>query len=305
MINVSYPLSKLLWICRVIGLSMLFLAVLPSLFGELATGRDIAPSESSTGKGSIWKGPDGAFLPFENSEEVTEFLLTAEVIGMEEISEGVTGPKRVLLEKDGIQMRAIFREVDSSRSIGPGLKGKLRRNFRDYYAFEVAAYELSRMLGLDSVPPAVLRRINRNSGSLQVWIENALTEKKRSSEGLEPPNPLRYSRQIQIMSIFDNLVYNEDRNLGNILFDENWKLWMIDHTRTFRLEVELSEPEAIMSCSEDLWNNLRNLNEADFKERMDQFLRGSQVKALFARKMALIEHIQKRIDEKGEKAVLF
>ena len=45
--------------------------------------------------------------------------------------------------------------------------------FRDHYANNVAAFELSRMLGMNNVPPGVVRRVGRNKGSLHLWIENS------------------------------------------------------------------------------------------------------------------------------------
>ncbi len=272
---------------------------------EPVIAREAAAEVASTNKASIWKGKNGEALPFENNEEVKEFLRTAEILDMEILDEGVSGAKRVLLEKDGVQVRAVFRIIESFREVGPGLKGALRRNFVDHYIFEVAAYELSQMLGLDNVPPVVRRQISSDIGSLQIWVENAITENIRLEEERRPPNPLAFSRQYQVMKIFDNLICNDDRNLGNILYDENWKLWMIDHTRTFRLDLNLSEPEEIMSCEEGLWVELQALDEESLKERLDGLVRGSAIKALLARRDALVEHIRKLIERKGEQAALF
>ncbi len=49
--------------------------------------------------------------------------------------------------------------------------------FRDNYIYEPAAYQLSLLLGLDNVPPATLRKIDNKNGSVQIWVENAMTEK--------------------------------------------------------------------------------------------------------------------------------
>ena len=37
------------------------------------------------------------------------------------------------------------------------------------------------------------------------------------------------------LRIFDELIQNRDRNTGNLLWTTDWKMWMIDHTRAFRL----------------------------------------------------------------------
>jgi hypothetical protein len=305
MTKASHSFKSLVLICAVMTVSLLVLVGLPLLGGKLVNAQETVAAETSTSKGKIWKGPNGVVIPFENNEEVTEFLRTAKVVQVEKLSEGKGGSKRVLLEKDGIKMRAIFRDIELSRSKGPGLRGKIRRNFRDHYRYEVAAYELSQMLGLDNVPPTVIRQIHLEIGSLQIWVENAITENIRQKEERIPPSYLYYGRQSQVMKVFDNLIHNDDRNLGNILFDQNWKLWMIDHTRTFRLDKELSEPEEIRSCEEDLWEKIQTLDEAALRERLGDFLRGTEIDALLARKDLLVEHIQKLIEQKGEKAALF
>jgi len=38
-----------------------------------------------------------------------------------------------------------------------------------------------------------------------------------------------------VVRLFDQLIYNTDRNLGNLLIDKSWRLWMIDHTRAFKV----------------------------------------------------------------------
>jgi hypothetical protein len=289
------------------GLVILLIAVnQPQSIGAGPIASHSVSSTEPTGPAPThWKGPDGEALPFENNEAIREFLRTAEVVDVEEIPDGVTDPKKVLLEKDGLRMRAIFRDVDISKSSGPGFGGRKRLNFRDSCIFEVAAYEVAQILGLDNVPPTVRRKIKGKNGSLQAWVEDAITEKVRVKEGRTPASPWHHAMQHQIMKVFDNLLYNEDRHQGNILYDENWKLWMIDHTRTFRMDKELPYPEEIELCEKDLWEKLRTLDEAVLVERLDDLLKSSEIKGLWARKEALTEHIQKLIDEKGEKGALF
>ena len=46
---------------------------------------------------------------------------------------------------------------------------------------------------------------------------------------------LRFNEQHGRMRMFAELVYDTDRNHGNILYDTDWKLWMIDFSRAFRI----------------------------------------------------------------------
>ena len=65
---------------------------------------------------------------------------------------------------------------------------------------------------------------------MDLWIENvAMDEVERLKRKAEDPDKDRWSRQYVIMQVFDQLIANTDRNQTNILYDRDWKLWMIDH----------------------------------------------------------------------------
>ena len=101
------------------------------------------------------------------------------------------------------------------------------------------------------------------------------------------------------------MIENDDRNQGNILIDSDWKLWMIDHTRSFGSTKTLRYPQLVRWCRRDLWENLQKLDREVLKKECKGLLSGGQIKALIARRDLLVQHIQKRIDEKGEGSVLF
>jgi len=251
----------------------------------------------------VWIGPDGNPLPFQTNQEIEEFLLTAAVVSMKNIPVGVTQPKKVLLEKDGVKMHAVFRNVNIYKSRWTDVNCT-RINFRDYCLYECAAYELSKMLGLYNVPPTVLRRINGKKGTLQIWIENAMMELDRQKKNVQAPDARSWRMQNHMMRIFDNLIFNDDRNQGNMLIDEHWNLWLIDHTRSFRSLSRLPDPKAIRCCEKQLWNMLKNLDESTVKERLGEFLRPPELKALLKRRVKLVEYIEEMIEKRGEKIVV-
>ena len=271
-------------------------------------GQDTATSQGgaspTAAPARVWLDPSGRPLPFKTDEEVVEFLNTAKVVKMKDIPTGIAHPRKVLLEKDGIQMNAAFRDINEDKQMAKMAAG-VEMFFRDAYIFEPAAYELSKMLGMDNVPPAVLRKLQGMNGSLQVWVENAMTQTDRMKKKIPPPDPNRYNLQLFTMHVFDGLIYNTDRNPGNILFDKDWKLWLIDHTRAFRRHEEVQNPQYILRVERKMWERLQGLNPGEVRQRLSPYLRSLEIDSLLKRREKLIELIQKLIAERGENRVLF
>jgi hypothetical protein len=251
-------------------------------------------------------GPDGKPLPFSSDEEIMEFLRNAKLVSMKSVGEGVTDAKRCVFERDGIRMHAIFRDVNEDKNIVtlPGIGTQML--FRDSALFEPAAYELARMLGLDNVPPAVKRSFHGKDGSLQIWIENAMTETiRRIKKKIPPPEPDRWTRQTDIVKVFDSLIYNTDRNLGNLLIDPDWKLWMIDHTRAFRRDTDLQKTERVQRCERRLFERMKQLEKNTLHGSLKKYLREGEIDAILKRRDKLVAHIEQLIRERGEQAVLY
>jgi hypothetical protein len=253
---------------------------------------------------TFWYGKNCNPLPFQTLEEVLDFLETAEVVSIQEVGSGTTGVRKLLLRNGEIEAHAAFRHVRIDRQNVRMDDGSRKRFFRDHFAFEKAAFELSRVLGLDNVPPVVIRKVSGIQGSVQLWIESAFTEGQRQSEKMIPREHDRWLQDLQHLRIFDNLIHNDDRNPGNILYDSNWKLWMIDHTRSFRRNRELKNISSVTRCGRDLWKRLKSLTEGDIREAMGDFLHPAEVNGLIHRHRLIIEYLQNRINETGESGVL-
>ena len=252
----------------------------------------------------VWLDADGNPLPFQTDEEILEFLRTADVVSVEDIPIGTTNPQMVTLEKDGVRVNAAFRDVDVTHERVGLSDGSFRMNLRDYSMFECAAYEVAQLLGLDNVPPTVERRIRRQLGSLQLWLENVMMEQDRVERRLQGPG-IKWLRQMQTMYIFDDLIGNDDRNAGNILIDPDWKLWLIDHTRAFQVRLDSMNIEKIIWCERGLWQKLQSLDVAQLTSRVDEFVTDFEIREVLRRRDLLVAHIQRLIDERGEGAVIF
>jgi hypothetical protein len=99
--------------------------------------------------------------------------------------------------------------------------------FFESYKSEVAAYKLDRLLELNMVPPAVLRKYNGAPASMQLWTENTrmLTEVK--ARNLHAPDVEEYNRQVGRQKVFDDPVGNrfgrEPRLRGFLAWQRRWK----------------------------------------------------------------------------------
>jgi hypothetical protein len=263
------------------------------------------PADIKYGPVHVWTGPDGTPLPFQDTDEIEAFLLTASPTFLETIRAGVNRPKKYLLKKEGLQVRAIFRwESETGGSITPESSHKTR-SFRDSYLSEIAAYEMNQILGLNNIPPTVLRTIDNKEGTLQLWAEQTTQERHIERDNIPPHMALPWERRKDDMRIFDNLINNQDRNQTNILYNENWEMILIDHTRSFARDQTLYQPEKVTRCSRGLWHALRHLDEAHIRELLSPYLKADEIDALFVRQQRLIELIQDLIIRNGEEEVLY
>jgi hypothetical protein len=242
-------------------------------------------------------GRDGKPLPWTTEQQALDFLENAEVVSTEDMSAGTNKKKRrVELSQSGVRARAIHRNTYDIRDMaGVG--------FVDSYMSEIAAYELSRMLGLNFVPPVVKRKVKR-MGSIQLWIEGATTEADRLRGSIEPPNQEWFDQQIDVLRVFDNLIANTDRNPGNIIIDQDWRVWFIDHTRSFAGYKELREPDKIVRCERGVWEKLQSLSDAEIRQRIKPYA-PKYINQLLVRRELVVDLIRQRIAENGEANVIF
>ncbi len=286
-----------------VALPILLLLALAG-FASAADAQAAGSEDGPASPGRVWLGPDGNPLPFKTDEEVMEFMRTAKVVSVREIGEGLTKPEVVMLEKEGIQMRAQFQSHNEKQDV-VHLSTGTEMGFRDTYLFNIAAYKLGVMLGLDNIPPSIRRKVKGKWGSLTLWLEKTMTEKQRRARKIVNQGVLRWNLQMYRMWLFDELIANIDRNQGNILIDEGWNVWMSDHTRAFRRGNKLLRPERIRRFDRKLWDKIQALDEEEVKTRLKKWLRGSEIKAICKRRDERAKYIQKLVDERGKAQIFY
>jgi hypothetical protein len=239
-------------------------------------------------------------------EEKEEFLTTARIISRETLAEGVTGSTRAKMSDGGLSHDAHIQTVDIFKSVFTSSLGT-ELNFRDSYKMNVAAYRLAKLLGLGHmVPPAVSRKLDGVSGAYSWWVDNAqMTERERYFDKKRPPNPNTWSQQMFIVRLFDQLIYNVDRNLGNLVIDTDWNLHMIDHTRSFRLHRRLKNPENLRRCDRQLLESLNKLDSEALNRELKPMVGTPEINAILARRNEIVKLFETKIERTSEVAVLY
>jgi hypothetical protein len=274
------------------------------------TQPQIDPTATTRFEGYVFLDNEKRPLPFQSDEEIEAFLAEAEIVETSILGTGITLPRRVVLQGNDFKVIAVFKDIDLERhKVTERINGRnhFSLDWRDWHGYDVAAYVLDRLLGMDRVPPAVLRKIKSDSGTMRIWLEETVTENERANElKVVPPDPQRWNQQRLIMQVFDNLVANRDSNLGNLLIDPNWRAWFIDCTRCFGSTKTIYFPlKNIENCERGMWNGLKSLDPERVSSELSPYLSKAEIKALLARHKIIVRHFQELIDERGEENVLY
>jgi hypothetical protein len=228
-----------------------------------------------------------------------EFLLKAKVVKAQGAAKGITDTQRATLTDGTLTHDASIQTIDDFQQKAD-LPSGTEFNFKDSWKFNLAAYKLDRLLGLNMIPATVERRYNGRSGSFTWWVDDVIMDEgERAKKKAEAPDTTKWNDQMYIVRVFDQLIFNTDRNLGNLLIDKNWQAWMIDHSRTFRILPNLREPKNLERCDRDLLERLKQLNTETLTKELGKYLTGSEIKGLLARR----DKIVKAFADKGPSAL--
>src|ERR1700720_374597 len=244
--------------------------------------------------------------PSLTKEQIKQFLLTAKVVHSKESKKGATHTVRLTLSDGTITHDASFQALDQHKREMKLANGTTELNFVDSYKYNIAAYELADLLGMtDIVPVYVERKYEGNTGSLSWWLPVKMDEADRVQRKVAVPDSDAWNNQMYRVRVFDELVYDTDPNLTNVLIGEDWKIWRIDFSRGFRLSKDLKDSNNLVRCDRHLLERLRTLDGNQLAEKTKRYLTKDAVKAVMARRDKIVARFEQLISEKGEAALLY
>jgi len=251
------------------------------------------------------------FTPEEiaTREKIENFLKTADIIKTEEIGEGVTNPWRLYLQIDGGELSGCWKNPQGIQ------KGHL-----EGWQYEIAAYRMDKLLGLNMIPPTVEREFEGKKGSFQLWITTKFSLLDIMEKGIPLPdkNPEAtvFNRGKYLTRAFDSLIANEDRTQQNIRYTEDWRTILIDHSRSFRSKKKYQrkllygkygskEKQLFRQLPRTFVEKVSSLDFEKIKEAVGPYLTDEEINAVLARKKLLLEEIEEIIEEMGQDKVLY
>ena len=245
--------------------------------------------------------------PVLSPEEMETFLLNGKIVRTRGVSTGITLTRRATLAHGPITHDAQIQTVDIAKSVFVGDKGTSEVNFKDSYRYNIAGYRLARLLGLNHVPMSVERRVEGHDAAVTWWVDDVLMDEgARTKKGTPKEwDPSRTASQVYILRVFDELISNRDRNAGNLLWTTDGKMWMIDHTRAFRLTPDLKNPNVLVRCETTLLEALRGLTLETVTAAVGKSLWKTEIEALLRRRDEIVKLFDAKIKERGARLVLY
>jgi hypothetical protein len=184
--------------------------------------------------------------------------------------------------------------------------GRTEFDFTDSYKYNIAAYQVAELVGLDDMLPVyVERKWQGKSGSLSWWLPVKMDEAERYQKKIQPPDQDKWNEQMYRIRVFDELVYDADPNLTNVLIGDDWTIWRVDFSRAFRKNKELRGPKNLVKCDRQLFEKLQALKTDELTQKTKRYLNKDEVNAVMARRDKIVASFQALIAQKGEKEVLY
>ena len=231
---------------------------------------------------------------FSDPAAIEKFLLDAKVVRTRSAGKGVTGSIRATLSDGTVSHDAQIQTVDEQKREFQTNKG-IERDFRDSWMFNVAAYRIARLIDLRMVPVSVERRYNSRDAAFTWWVDDvAMDEQGRLKDKVQPPRTDCYLEQMYLLKAFDALIENTDRNMGNILYTKDWRIWAIDHTRAFRRSSTPPSLEKLARIDRGVLQNLQGLDLPTLKKEIGRYLSDLEIRTLLSRRDAIVKHFLSR-----------
>jgi hypothetical protein len=204
----------------------------------------------------------------------------------------VSRPFRLRLGKDGLERWAWWKNV-TGRPEG----------YSDEWRREIAAYELDKLLGLNMLAPYVEKRFRGDRGAISLEMEGTLYRDLKAQEISLPSNPGQrdsFYKALFLRRTWENLLHNKDRNEGDMIVTDDWRMILIDHSRAFSSSKDLyhkpkkgSGREPIRCLPTGFVESLADLDYDSIKNVVGDYLTKKEIERLLVRRDKILEEVER------------
>jgi len=189
-----------------------------------------------------------------------DFLKTAEIIEFKDVGKGVTKPIWLTLKKGDVVQKAVWKNPEG-----------IQNGYLEGWRYEIAAYEMDKLLDLNMIPPTVEKRFRNKKGSLQLAIDLLYDELEIQEKNIQFPEEMRDNRT----------------------------------DRKYIMKNGIKGDQPIRRLPRSFVEKIRALTFEKIKEAVGFYLTKREINAIMARKELLLEEIEEMIKEIGEDKVLY
>ena len=155
------------------------------------------------------------------------------------------------------------------------------------------------------VPVTVERKWKGETGAISWWIDDVMFDEATRIEKSQRPDEIAaWVAQKGRMSIFGALVHDTDRNRTNMLYTRDWKLYMVDFSRAFRLWGKLRAHNDLGRIEGQLFRRLRTLTTSEVEQALRPSLTPAEVSGVLKRRDLLVNYFEHLIAQRGVDRVL-
>ena len=230
--------------------------------------------------------------------QIEAFLKEAKIGAVEKgVEVGRGAAWRVTLRDASGTQRAFFKYVNVRRPQVSPIS----------YKYELAAYLLSKLLGVPVIPPVVERDVDGRKGSLQIYLEGCISETERRKAGMPAiADPRALADAFEEMALIEGLTACQHNPNDILIHKDTGRVCRVDFAEAFDPSPELPRAAArAIRCSRRLFAGLKAFDPAAAEAALAPYLNAAEIKGLLARRTLLLDKFKALIKAKGEAAVLF
>jgi hypothetical protein len=173
------------------------------------------------------------------------------------------------------------------------------------------------------VPPAVERKHNGRPGALVLWAESKYSLLEIAEKGIRIPDEAAdHNEKMKYLArAWDSLIANEDRTQQNVLYTEDWRMILFDHSRAFRSTGEFVKrlmfgrhgikvstqgtPWLFRRLPRWFLDKIMALTFENIQAAVGKTLKDREIKAILTRRDLLLAEVDGMVKEQGEAAVIY